>query len=294
MAAPSLILLLSNIMPLFHVNFRYFVISLHLIFCIYITVDCFWFPSGKLFINSIFGALSVSMLISDCFCFTSLNQKWYRYLKKEDKIDTEINEIDNFDLIIDDFYKKTSEEMISDDESELEDEYDDEDFEVEEEDNDEFPQKSPKVSSNRKTRIISDTENEYAQSLSDTDSPLYPHNQISNKQEHKRNRADEEAPFIFEKSKSKSSFRSLDDNDLNMMSSSSEPKSILRNSNRSKSDNEVETKSEEMDQQHHHSRRKTSLQISRANVNEKTQCYIIKAIPFETEEEKKFYKNEKI
>ena len=80
MAAPSLILLLSNIMPLFHVNFRYFVISLHLIFCIYITVDCFWFPSGKLFINSIFGALSVSMLISDCFCFTSLNQKWYRYL----------------------------------------------------------------------------------------------------------------------------------------------------------------------------------------------------------------------
>ncbi|KAK8888780.1 hypothetical protein M9Y10_033519 [Tritrichomonas musculus] len=77
---PSIILFFSNILPLFNTKLTYFIVSLHMAFCICMTVWCFWLPYGIKIVNSITSSFLISMLVSDIICFTKLNTKWYRYV----------------------------------------------------------------------------------------------------------------------------------------------------------------------------------------------------------------------
>ncbi|KAK8893276.1 hypothetical protein M9Y10_021693 [Tritrichomonas musculus] len=108
----------------------------------------------------------------------------------------------------------------------------------------------------QKNRAISDADTDYAQSLSDTDTPGRP----SSSTKKKDLLSQSEEPFIFEKSKSKSSFRSFDDSDSSV---SNELKSILRYPEviNNEKENEEEEEEEKI--------KKTKLAISRPNINEK-------------------------
>lgn len=77
---PSVTLFLSYVLPLFHSNLRYLVISLHMLYCVSIVIWSFWIPFAKVRYNGFISSVSLSMLVSDILCFTDYNTNWYRYI----------------------------------------------------------------------------------------------------------------------------------------------------------------------------------------------------------------------
>lgn len=80
MIVPSVLLLLSNVVPILASSLRYVVVVIHMIFYICMAIWSFWLPFGIVKANSVTSALSISILISDFLCFTTIDLSWYRYL----------------------------------------------------------------------------------------------------------------------------------------------------------------------------------------------------------------------
>lgn len=79
MLIPSVILLLSNVLPLFRGSLVHLIMTVHAIFCVCMTVWPFWLPYGQIKMNAVVSASFFSMLVSDIICYTKWNTKWYRY-----------------------------------------------------------------------------------------------------------------------------------------------------------------------------------------------------------------------
>lgn len=77
---PAFILFLASFLPLFNEKLRYLVVLLHLIYCICIIIWSFWLPLGNHSSNSIAASISISSIITDIFCFTDFNGKWFIYV----------------------------------------------------------------------------------------------------------------------------------------------------------------------------------------------------------------------
>ncbi|OHT04864.1 hypothetical protein TRFO_27592 [Tritrichomonas foetus] len=80
MIIPSLVSLFSYVSTLFHPDFPYVVIAIHILYCIIFTIWLFWLPSGQPNVNPSFASFLSGMLISDIICVTSLHETWYRYI----------------------------------------------------------------------------------------------------------------------------------------------------------------------------------------------------------------------